>query len=85
MYVSIVRTFAEEDRDVVGAEIASGLDADEERRAATSGHQLSGEFGRLEGQGKGPFLQPILIIIAGCNFFLQTIAIFQINVLSQHV
>ena len=52
-------TLAEEDRDVVGAEIASGLDADEKRRAATSGHQLSGEVGGLEGQGEGSFLQSI--------------------------
>ena len=55
----LLLTLAEEDGDVVGAEIASGLDADEKRRAATSGHQLSGEVGGLEGQGEGSFLQSI--------------------------
>ena len=50
-------TFAVEDRDVVGGQLRLRLDANEQRRTSTSGHDLPREMAALEDKSKGSFLR----------------------------
>ena len=59
-------TSAVEDGDVLGGQRRLALDADQQRRAATGGHALTGEVDGLEAQGESALLVNEKKYISGC-------------------
>lgn len=55
--VEIERTFAVQHRNVIRRQTDFGLNADEQRAAATCRHTLPGKVNALKAQRKGTFLQ----------------------------